>query len=164
MSVFRFAQDLDISKGECCLLLQCCLLLIHTCALSGTLPCISVGSFVFPCIRVGSSISPCIRAPIEDTSPSLSVGVRNISPLYTGRRLNHCFRKLTVPERLYWSVAFKLSLDPKCFRKGGRVHAPERVIFFEAWPWLNQSDTQAPPVRDRWVVLKLRGLLVGLPK
>ena len=154
MSVFRFAQDLDISKGECCLLFQCCLLLIHTCVLSGTLPCISVGS----------SISSCIRAPIEDTSPSLRVGVRTISPLYTGRRKNHCFRKPTVPERLYWSVAFKLSLDPKCFRKGGWVHTPERVIFFEAWPWLNQSDTQAPPLRDRWVVLKLRGLLVGLPK
>ena len=30
----------------------------------------------------GLSNPPCIRPPIEDTSPSMRVGVRNISPLY----------------------------------------------------------------------------------
>ena len=70
--------------------------------------CIGVGSFVSPCIRQGSIVlpvygsgfvSPCIRPPLEDTSPFIRVGVRNISPLYECRRKNHCFRKPTEDEQ-----------------------------------------------------------------
>ena len=44
-------------------------------------------------------VPPCIRPPLEDTSPSVRVGVRNISPLYKCRRKKHCFRKPTEDER-----------------------------------------------------------------
>ena len=44
-------------------------------------------------------VPPCIRPPLEDTSPSIRVDVRNISPLYKCRRKNHCFRKPTEDER-----------------------------------------------------------------
>ena len=38
--------------------------------------------FVGSSLRRGFSNPPCIRPPIENTSPSMRVGVRNISPPY----------------------------------------------------------------------------------
>ena len=34
-------------------------------------------------VYVSAFVPPCLRMPLEDTSPSIRVGVRNISPLYT---------------------------------------------------------------------------------